>query len=177
MSALLAYEAKRTGRPVGAPAQASLSPVPAPTGTGESGGGKEELLAAWDHLVDHEANRKPVVVVPPPAWRRFVLPIVALVATLGALYLTVARPTWLYPVTIAAPRAINDAAAEHYAVTAAMLAEEFVEEFGRLPNGLAELGLEIGGAVFVNRGDGLYQIRVRGPSQTFIIEGNTRGEP
>jgi hypothetical protein len=176
-SALLAYEAKRTGRPVGPAGQSSASPVPAPSGTAQSGGGKEELLAAWDSLVDHEANKRPVTVARPPAWRRLVLPAVALAATLGALYLTIARPAWLYPLTEVTPRPLTDAAAEQYAVTAAMLAEEFLEEYGRLPTGFAELGLEVGGAVLVDRGDGLYQIRVRGPSQTFIVDGNARGAP
>jgi hypothetical protein len=120
-SALLAYEAKRTGRPVGPAGQSSASPVPAPSGTAQSGGGKEELLAAWDSLVDHEANKRPVTVARPPAWRRLVLPAVALVATLGGLYLTFARPAWLYPLTEVTPRPLTDAAAEQYAVTAAML--------------------------------------------------------
>ena len=138
---------------------------------------RRELEGVWDKLGQREADQPEPTPRWPAVWPKLVKGGILLIATVTALYLSLGKPEWLYP-PVEGPRGVmTDVEAEQYLVTTAMLVEEFVEEQGRMPVGPAELGLDLGGIAITDQGNGRYEVRVKGPGQTFVLQGRVGGGP
>lgn len=147
--ALNAFLADRPNKPV-TPGTAEARPASpaahaAAPASGQRGpGGKEELVAAFDRLVEHEATKPRRFRLPVPVWwRRFAQPAIITASVLAMAYFWIAKPAWLYPpvVPIAAPT--NAHQAQQTLIAASILIEQFRQTHNRLPSSLAEAGADI----------------------------------
>jgi hypothetical protein len=96
-------ETYRPARPVEASAGSAEPAAPAPAAAPPTG--KEQLVQAYDRLIEHEATKPKSFLPPLPAkWRRFVVPAVAAASIATTAYIWIAKPAWLFPDSIRSPR-------------------------------------------------------------------------
>jgi hypothetical protein len=158
-------EAYRPGRPVD-PSRSALS-EPAPS---EPVAGKQRLLEAYDRLVEHEAT-KPRGFLPPMTarWRRFVTPTIGAVSLAATIYLSVAKPAWLYPTFDPPPAPTTDAAAEQVLIAGLIMVQQFEADSGRLPRNPTEVGIDPTAVSILPTGGGGYRLATSVGSRTLSI--------
>lgn len=163
------------GRPVSLSAEVPAAPVD----------GKQELASAYDRLVEHEAAKPTTLIPSPPAeWKRFVRPVVIVVCVTAAIYLTVARPAWLYPTFEAPEDPGTETSAEQMLTASSLLVEQYQQEYGRLPAKLSDIDGSFPSVSMMDTGAGSYRLlsAVGGrslvmtikPGQDATLEGGTR---
>lgn len=165
--------AERPARPVTPLAADAPAAPPSPQGPPPGPPtGKEELLAAFDRLVEHEAT-KPVTRVDPagPTWKRYLFPAVGMMSAVATVFLWVVQPAWLYPTFEPAPPSTNETEAMLQLVAASILVEQYQEETGRLPTSFADLGLEAPTLSITSDAGGGYRIIGGLASQPMFIRG------
>lgn len=138
--------AERPARPVAPlPANPGAPSSPAPsTPTVTTAGDKRELLAAFDRLVEHEANRPTGPVLPMESRvRKYLVPAVGAMAAVATLYLWIARPAWLYPRLDQVPMATTSWQAQQMLIAASALVNQYQQQTGRYPVDLKEVGLNL----------------------------------
>jgi hypothetical protein len=165
--------------PITTPPPAGLSPAApasaAPTGNAAPPG-KEELLAAYDRLVEHEATkpRTPAVAAQAP-WKRFLVPTAGAVSAIATAYLWIAKPEWLYPTFEPSPPPATATEARLQLVAASILVEQYQLETGHLPTSFADLGLDAPG-LSITADAGGYRIIGGTPNQPMFLRG-APGQP
>jgi len=166
-------EAYRAPRPVEPGSAPSSHGGPAP-GSAEppitNRAGKEQLLAAYDRLIEHEATKPKTLLPPLPAkWRRFVAPTITAIALAGSGYLWFARPAWLYPrfEPMAAPT--TEARAEQVLIATLITIQQFETDSGRLPRDLNELGGDQSAVSLVPTGGGGYRLATSVGNRTLSL--------
>ncbi|MFN0177427.1 MAG: hypothetical protein ACKVZ0_01420 [Gemmatimonadales bacterium] len=123
---------------------APTDPTPTATSTGHAAPpGKEELLAAYDRLVEHEATKPLGHAGPAQApWKRLLFPAVGVLSAVATVYLWIAKPEWLYPTFEPSPPPETATEAQLQLVAASILVEQYHQETGHFPTSFADLGLE-----------------------------------
>ena len=141
------------GRPV---SPVSAAPSPAPS---VPAGGKGELASAYDKLVAHEVA-KPAFSIPPlPAkWKRYLKPAIIVASVTVAIYLTVARPAWLYPTFAPPDDPSTETAAEQMLVATSLLVDLYQQESGHLPAKVSDLDGSFPAVSIIDIGAGSYQL-------------------
>lgn len=162
-------------RPRPATPSAADSPAaapPAPAAAPAVPGGKEELLAAYDRLVEHEATR-PVASVSPVAspWKRYLGPAIGAVSAVATVFLWVVQPAWLYPTFEPSPPPTTLAEAQMQLVAASILVEQYQQETGHRPNSFADVGLEAPTLSITSDEGGGYRIIGGMTSQPMFLRG------
>ena len=141
----------RPARPV-EPGAADSPATPPPSG-------KEQLLQAYDRLVEHEATKPRGFLGPVPAkWRRFVAPTIGILAAAATAYLWIAKPSWLYPRFEPAAPPTTQVGAEQLLISTLIMVQQFEADSGRLPANLNQLGADLGAVSMVLTGDGGYRL-------------------
>ncbi len=178
-----ALEAVTTSFAVGRPVSpVSKAPVPVPPVPADR---KQELASAYDKLVEHEATRPRRFIPPlPPVWKRFFKPAIIVVSLTVAVYLSVARPAWLYPRFEAPADPGTTAGAEQILTATSLLVDQFQRESGHLPANLSAIEGSFPSVSMMPTGTGGYRlISVVGtrsvvmtirPGQDAILEGGSR---
>ena len=135
--------------------------------------GKQELVAAYDKLVEHE-DSKPTEPFsyerPVPAWRRYGVPIAGILAVVATGYLGMARPAWLYPAPPIPPMPTNAAAAEKALIAGAIVLENFRAAQGRYPASFKEAGIDVPWMSFVPSTDGGFSLMTDAVSGRMIMQ-------
>jgi hypothetical protein len=163
-----------TPPPAGPPPAAPTGATP--TGNAPAPAGKEELLAAYDRLVEHEATKPRTPVVATPAtWKRYLVPTVGAVSAVAAAYLWIGKPEWLYPTFEPLPPPVTATQAQLQLVAASILVEQYQQETGHLPTSFADLGLEAP-SLSITSDAGGYRIIGGTPSQPMFLRG-APGQP
>ncbi|MBL8989263.1 MAG: hypothetical protein JNJ80_23510 [Gemmatimonadetes bacterium] len=149
-----------TGASPATPRPGSAEPVQAtPTP-----GNKEQLLAAYDQLVEYEASKPKVaeaalaVEARKRGWKRFVQPAIIAACLAGMGYIWFGKPAWLYPPFDPIAPPANELQASRQLIAASILVAGHQERLGRLPTTLEELGIALPGTTIFNPGDGSYQL-------------------
>ena len=167
------------GRPV-SPSGDGSSPAPVVPVDG-----KQELASAYEKLVEHEASKPTTYVPPPPAkWKRFLKPVIIAVSVTAAVYLTVARPAWLYPTFDAPVDPKTEGSAEQVLVASSLLVAQFQREYGRLPDKLSDIAGSFPSVSMMVTGAGSYRllsavgghslVMTIAPGQEATLEGGSR---
>ncbi len=178
-----ALEAVTTSFAVGRPVSAApAAPSPAPAAPVD---GKQVLASAYDKLVEHEASKPASYVPPPPAkWKRYLKPVIIVVSVTTAIYLTVARPAWLYPTFEAPEDPTTEASAEQTLTATSLLVEQYQQAFGRLPAKLSDIegsfpsvamvATAVGGYQLFSAAGGRPLVMTVTPGQDATLEGGSR---
>jgi hypothetical protein len=149
---------------------APIVPTPAVSAPPE---GKQDLLVAYDRLVEHEANRPAAPPIPAEAlWRRYIQPtiIVGCLAAIG--YLWLAKPGWLYPRFEPVPPPVSEVEATQLLIATSLMVEDFKESSGRLPRHLTELGIDLPGLSLNDPGDGSWQLLTGVGRRHYLLRGS-----
>ena len=144
------------------------------------GRGKDELLQAYDQVVEREATRPEWEAVrePEPSWlRKYGAASVGVVCLLASLAIWIVKPAYLFPRYQAPSAYVTDAEARNAMIAAALYVEEFYDREGRLPRSAAEAAIDSPGVNVEDLGRGRYLLRVEGPGRTFVLEGRVGGAP
>lgn len=161
LAAFLAETAtsERPARPV-TPVPPTEDPQPKPSG------GKEDLHAAYDRLVEHEANKPQApTIAQPPLWKTYLVPSIGAVSTIAMVFLWVTKPAWLYPPADPVPTAATAWQAQQMLMAAAALSQTYQAETGLLPADLKDLGVDLPG------------LSIDPDVNGFRIVGGTRAQP
>ncbi len=115
----------------------SAAPAPAPS---VAAGGKQELVSAFDKLVEHEATKSTrFMAALPPIWRRLVRPAIIAICLSAALYFTMARPAWLYPRFEAPSDPASIESAQRMLVATSLLLKQYQQQYGNLPTKMTDV--------------------------------------
>lgn len=143
--ALNAFLAERPKRPVSpSSADAGQPPPPALPATVAVGAGKEQLITAYDRLVEHEATKPRRWQLPTAAkWKRFIQPAIITTSVVAMGYLWLGKPGWLYPTVDPIDVPTTQLKANQTLVATSLLVQDFQRKYGRLPSVLSEVGVDI----------------------------------
>ena len=157
------------GKPVAGGAPAS-DPTPA---------GKQQLVDAYDKLVEHEASR-PVESIsfdqPVPAWRRYGVPILGALAFVATAYLWIARPKWLYPDFDSPAPPADAATAQRALIAGSIIMQNFHATQGRYPANFGDAGVNLPWMSVVPTSDGGFSLMTDAASGRLRMQ-STPGVP
>jgi hypothetical protein len=160
-----AYRAPRPVEP-GTPPPSQAASAPASSNPA----GKEQLLAAYDRLIEHEATKPKGFLPPLPAkWLRFAAPAVAVIALASSGYLWFAKPAWLYPRFDPMPAPTTEAKAEQILIATLFMVQQFEADSGRAPRDLRELGGDASVVSLIPTGGGGYRLATSIGNRTLSI--------
>ncbi|MGE0443426.1 MAG: hypothetical protein AB7L66_05345 [Gemmatimonadales bacterium] len=125
----------------------------APESAERQQGDKQDLVAAYDRLVEHEATKPRHCEPPPePLWKRYFKPAVAAACFAATAYLQLARPAWLFPPFQPLVPAATSANVEQLMTAAAMLANRQMQRTGFPIATIEDLGVPLPGVSLIEGG-------------------------
>lgn len=171
-----AYQALMTTFPGASP----VTPRPASADPAEAApapGTKEQLLAAYDKLVEYEAAKPKVAAAALAAetrrrgWKRLVQPAIIAACLAGMAYIWFGKPAWLYPPFEPIAPPTNELQASRHLIAASILVAGHQQRVGRLPTTVEELGIALPGTTIFNPGDGTYQLMTTFGRRSLLLNG------
>jgi hypothetical protein len=165
--------------PAGAPAQRPAPRSVAAARPSAPALESDQLRAAYDGVLKHEAEKAAALPEGPPAlWRRLLLPILLLALTAASAYIWFGNPAWLAPPPhVALTRPATPLTGERQLVAVALQVDDFRRTTGRLPRDLAELGLNAPHIAFTALPELRYELRLGTGPHSLFYQGGPDSEP
>jgi len=159
------------GKPVagGAPAPSSAPPPE----------GKQQLVEAFDKLVEHEASKpkEPLSFERAvPAWRKYGVPALGVLAFAASAYLWIARPKWLYPDFDPPMPPASAEMAQRALIAGSIIMQNYHATQGRYPANFKDAGVNLPWMSIAPAGNGGFSLMTDAASGRLMLQ-STPGAP